>query len=90
MYIEPSLGLSGNVMLKISNKEFWHQFKIKMVTVIYFLFYVFLLHTAIHKNATHVYNEKSPVLLIDILYCNDRAFFQPEHTGAELRYLILW
>jgi hypothetical protein len=42
---------------KLSIKEFWRQFNIKMAIVIRFQFYASSLYAAIHRNATPAYNE---------------------------------
>jgi hypothetical protein len=42
---------------KLSIREYWRQFNIKMVIVIRFPFYAFSLYAAICRNATPVYNE---------------------------------
>lgn len=45
---------------KLSIKQFWHLFNIKMLIIIYFPFYITPTYKAISMNATSTYN-KSPV-----------------------------
>jgi hypothetical protein len=57
--VEPSAGLSGNVMQMISleSKNSGASFNIKMAIVISFPFYAFSLYAAIRRNTDPVYNE---------------------------------
>jgi hypothetical protein len=45
---------------KLSIKEFWRQFNIKVAIVIRFPFYAFSLYMAIRRNAISVHNEGHP------------------------------
>jgi hypothetical protein len=52
---------------KLSIKEFWRQFNIKMATVMRFLFYAFSLYAAIDRNAPPVYNERHLYLIKNMI-----------------------
>jgi hypothetical protein len=53
---------------KLSIREFWRQFNIKMAIVIRFPFYAFLIYAAIRRNVTPVHKESPVYNTIDNLH----------------------
>jgi hypothetical protein len=55
---------------KLTIKEFWRQFNVKMAIVIRFPFYAFSIYAAIRKNATVVYNVRRVLYILRQGYPN--------------------
>jgi hypothetical protein len=59
-YVEKSPGLSGNMEFgtgdKLTIREIWRQFNIKIAIILLFSFYTFSIYWAISRSGTAVYN----------------------------------